>query len=413
MTGERLGRIAGHRLCEFTLGATLWDADLYPAPPLLGQPLLVDLAVLGDDRHEDLFRVAGRGFVAVDLFEDRGHGLLGAEVHDLVQDEAQPAHDPPPPDEEDLRCGLEIVLVHPDDVDVLVLVAHHLLPLDRSSHGRQAIPQTCRLLELHLAGRCGHLGLETLQHRLDVAVEELHELGDQMVVVGLGDLADARTGALLDVEQQTRFAELLVPVELVVRAGADGERPQQFVERVADGVRVRVRAEVPRALATPPTHDRRPGPLVGQRDRQERVRLVVHQTHVEAGAVLLDEGVLQHEGLDLVADLDPLHRGRRRHHLRRSRMHVAGVLEVVRQALTQRLGLADVDDATVGVLELVAAGCVRDAARRRSLHHLTPHMFRTYRPAPTASGRRASPGGNLTRFDRFSDCVEQRRSGSC
>jgi hypothetical protein len=34
--------------------------------------------------------------------------------------------------------------------------------------------------------------------------------------------------------------------------------------------------------------------------------------------VLLDEAVLEHERLDLVADLDPLDRLRRRDHLRRA-----------------------------------------------------------------------------------------------
>ena len=66
-------------------------------------------------------------------------------------------------------------------------------------------------------------------------------------------------GALLDVEQEARPAEALVAVELVVRAGADRERAQQQVERLADGVGVRVGPEVAHALALAAPHHHRPG----------------------------------------------------------------------------------------------------------------------------------------------------------
>ena len=48
------------------------------------------------------------------------------------------------------------------------------------------------------------------------------------------------------------------------------------------------------------------GPFLVERDREERVRLVVLQPDVEPRAVLLDEVELEEQGLDLVADLDPL-----------------------------------------------------------------------------------------------------------
>ena len=83
-----------------------------------------------------------------------------------------------------------------------------------------------------------------------------------------------------------------------------------------------------------------------ERDREERIALVVDQADVEPRAVLLDQAVLEHEGFDVVADLDPLDGLRRGHHLRRPGRQVAG-LEVVGEALTQRLRLADIDDPTV------------------------------------------------------------------
>ena len=170
-------------------------------------------------------------------------------------------------------------------------------------------------LELELVGRLPHRGLEPLDDRVGVALEELEELVDQLVVALLVDLADARARALLDVEQQARPAELLVALELVVGAGAHRERAQQQVEGLADRVGVGVGPEVADALAPRAPHHPRPGPLVVDRDGEERVALVVDQPDVEPRPVLLDEGVLEHERLDVVADLDPLDGLGGRHHL--------------------------------------------------------------------------------------------------
>ena len=176
-------------------------------------------------------------------------------------------------------------------------------------------------------------------------------------------------GALLDVEQQARPAEALVLVELRRAARADRERAQQLVERVADGVGVGVRAEVAGALALAAAHHQRPRPLLVDGHGEERVALVVAQADVEARVVLLDQRVLEHQRLDLVAHRRPLDRLGRRDHLRRARVHVAGVAEVVRQALAQARRLADVDHPALGVLELVRARRVRDRAGRGTLHH--------------------------------------------
>jgi hypothetical protein len=171
------------------------------------------------------------------------------------------------------------------------------------------------------------------------------------------------------VEQQARPAELVVAPELVVAAGADGERPQQQVEGLADGVGVGIGAVVADALALPPSHHRGAGPLVLHGHGEERVALVVAQPDVEPGPVLLDEAELEHQRLDLVADLDPLDGLGRRHHGRGAGREVG--VEVVGQAVAERAGLADVDDPARGVLELVGARGVGDRRGSRSLDHGT------------------------------------------
>ena len=73
-----------------------------------------------------------------------------------------------------------------------------------------------------------------------------------------------------------------------------------------DGPDVRVRAEVadPGALAAP--DHRRPRPLVVDGQGQPRVALVVLQPDVEAGLELLDQVVLEEQGLGLGAHHHPL-----------------------------------------------------------------------------------------------------------
>ena len=139
----------------------------------------------------------------------------------------------------------------------------------------ESIAKARRALVLQLLGGGAHLGIEPLDDLVGVAVEEVTQLGDQLSVLGLGDLANAWATALLDVEEQARPTQSLVLVELARAAGANRKAAQQQVERVADGVGVRVRAEVARALALAAPHHHRSWVLLVERDRQERVALVV------------------------------------------------------------------------------------------------------------------------------------------
>ena len=367
--GELLLRVAGDRVQQAALVAPLGHADVDAGVALDGQPLLVDLLRLGREREQHLLRHAERGFVAVQLLEDPGGEAVVVELLDLVEDEPLPAHDPPPSHVEDLDGRLQVVLCDADDVEVLVAVGHHLLLGDGLLHRRQPVPHAGRPLVLLLVGGGSHLTIEALDDGVGVPVEEVDQLLDQRVVPGVVDLADARSRALLDVEEEARPAEPVVLVVLARRTGADGEAAQQQVERVPDGVGVGVRPEVADALALAAPDDHGPGPLLVQGDGQERVALVVPQAHVEPGTVLLDEAVLEHERLDLVAHLHPLDRGGRGHHLGGARMQPGRILEVAAHPRAQVRGLADVDDPALGVLELVGAGGVRDRAGGRSLHH--------------------------------------------
>ena len=321
------------------------------------------------DRHEDLFGRAERLVLVVQAFEDLADELCGRQVLGLVEYESLAPDDPALPDEEHLHGRFEIVVGETDHVEVLVAIGHHLLTLDRLAHRCEAVANARRPLELECVRRFAHLGLEPLHDRVGLTVEELEELGDEPVVGRLVDLPDAGAAALLDVEEQARPSLPLVVRELVVAARTHGEGPQEQVERLADGVGVSVRAEVAHALAPCPPHDHGPRPLVVERHGEERVALVVPQPDVEPGPVTLDQRVLEHQRLDVVADLDPLDRLGGGDHLGRPRRQCRRALEVVREPLPQRLGLAHVDDPALGVLELVRTGRIGDRAGGRALQH--------------------------------------------
>ena len=87
-------------------------------------------------------------------------------------------------------------------------------------------------------------------------------------------------------------------------------RCAEEIQGLPDRVGVGIGPEVLRPLALGAPLDPRPGDLVGQGHGQPRVRLVVAVADVVAGPVLLDQVVLELEGLDLGLDEHPLQRGR-------------------------------------------------------------------------------------------------------
>ena len=369
---ERIAGVLAGGLGQAPLGAPLRHPDLHLRAPQAAQPLGVHVPGGGQFRHQHRLRVAERVLVEVDPFQDPAHQFGPREVLGPVHDEAALAHDPALAHEEHRHGGLQLVGDHPEHVGVLGPRAHHLLALDGLAHTRQAVPQPGGLLEVQRLGGGGHVGLEAPDDLLGVPGQEVQELADEFVVGFPPDLPHAGPGAALDVIQQAGSPEALVVGELVVRAGADREGAKQQVQGLADGVGVAVGAEVAVALALAPPHHHGPGPLVDQRHAQERVALVVPVAHVETRLVALDQAVLQQQSLDLVGDGDPVHRRRRAHHLCGAGGEVHRALEVAAHPTAQRLGLAHIDDAPVGVEELVRPGRVGDGHGGRALQH-APH----------------------------------------
>jgi hypothetical protein len=177
-----------------------------------------------------------------------------------------------------------------------------------------------------------------------------------------GDHPGAGSRAPVDVVEQARPSGALRAVVHPLRAGAHREDPQQQVQRLADRVGVGVGAEAPVALGDPPALHPRPRDLLGGRQDQVRIRLVVAVAHVVARPVALDQRVLEVQRLHLGVDHDPLHRAGRLEHRPGAGRDRRPRLEVARQAAAQGLGLADVHHAAVTVAEQVAPRRLGDAA---------------------------------------------------
>ncbi len=225
MAGELLLGVAGDGLEQRSLVAPLGHADLHPRPAPHRQPLLVGRrgrrartarapawARRGSARRRTSTRGCGRS------------SRPGVSSSTLSRtNPLRPTH-PALADVEDLHRGLELVLGDADHVEVLAAIGHHLLLLDRLAAPRRdgrgggppartrgrSPPPACRRRGGRRSRRCHRRGTS-------------HSSFTSCAVRHLLDLADARAGALLDVEQQARPAETLVLVELGRAAGADRE----------------------------------------------------------------------------------------------------------------------------------------------------------------------------------------------
>ena len=260
----------------------------------------------------------------------------------------------PAPQREDLDGGARALGGDPDHVDRARLAPVRALPLGEVLDREEPVPVAGRVLEALVRGRLAHPALESPHDRLRVAREELDHLVDQLAVELLRDVADAGRVAALDVVVEARDSG--VSPRLRPFAGAELEDAVEHVERLPHLLRVGVGPEVDDAAPVSLAREHDARELVLDGDGDVRERLVVAEADVVRRPVPLDEVLLEVERLDLGAGDD---------HLEvvdsgdESRDRLAGVaasgLEVRAHAWAQRLRLADVEHAALGVAKEVDA----------------------------------------------------------
>jgi hypothetical protein len=230
------------------------------------------------------------------------------------------------------------------------------------AHRVEPIPVAGRGLKVLLLGSCTHLLLELSLDRPRLAREELDHALDDLAVILLRDVADARGQAAFDVVVEARDPRM--PARLRPFAGPVREDAVEDVEGLAHLLRVRVRPEVddPAAMSLAGEHDARVVVLHGHRD--VRIGLVVAQADVERRPVAADEVLLEMEGLRLVRGddhLDPLDPLRE---VLEPRPRVTPT-EVRAHARAQGLRLSHVEDGVLRPAEEVHARLRRDALQLR------------------------------------------------
>ena len=117
-----------------------------------------------------------------------------------------------------------------------------------------------------------------------------------------------------------------------------------------------VRAIVGGAVLAQAAGDEDFGEAVGERELHEWVGFVIAEEDVETGLALLDEVVFEGEGLMLIGDEDGVEVDGLAHERAGFGVGLVGFQQVGADARAEVIGLADVDDLSLSVLEKVDAG---------------------------------------------------------
>ena len=192
---------------------------------------------------------------------------------------------------------LAVLARHPEQVELRAGERGHLLALHRPLDGPDLVAQDTRAFVLRLVGGGGHLPPERPDHDLLATLQEQLDLLDVRPVVGLRDGLDARTLAALDVVQQARPLERALAVADIDRAGPEREQPPDEVHRLVHRRRRCVRPEVARPVVHELARSLDAREVVGERDLDVRVALVVLEPDVEPRPEPLDEVRLEQQGL--------------------------------------------------------------------------------------------------------------------
>ena len=244
-----------------------------------------------------------------------GEHLLLPFLHGGGEQLRLPARQVPLLHVEDGVAALPRPPVQAPDVRVGAEPGNDRLLFGKGADGVDPVPEGRRLLEpqglrlrLHLPG---HLPEKVL----GLALQHLAGLADAALVFLRRHLRAAEAVAPAHVEVQAGPLRPHVPGKFSA-AGGQAQRGEHRVQGLAGLKPAAEGAEVPGPVA---------GPLVGHGEAgigipgqaHEGVALVVFQQDVVAGHMALDEGVLQHQGLELAGDEDGVKVVHLGHHLPR------------------------------------------------------------------------------------------------
>ena len=331
---RQAGVFLGHAQ-QLHLLAPLRDMDdrqgaAHPAQPLPQQGQFVGLQL-----HQD---PAGHRLLGVDPLEHLRQHRAVEGLH--VLDQVLPArHHPPLAHHQPVHAGLPVQHRAPVQIGVLLVQGGRLLPVEPEVQLLQRVPVLCRQLEGAVFRRLPHGRLQMALELVPVPFQE--QLGAPGLLAVGGFVHRRHTGGGAPVQLVLQAGPAAPAIDLDV-AVADLEEPVDQFRRAVGGGGREERAEIEGAVLLHLAGDEhlREGVLPGQ--LHVRVALVVPQQDVVRRPVLLDEVVLQDQGLQLRGADHELQVPDPRHQPPGLGVQLLGV-EVALHPVAQHLGLAHVE----------------------------------------------------------------------
>ena len=294
------------------------------------------------------------------LLHQGGDGVLPGLLHRSLDEVHVLGRQVPVHIVEDHEAALGLPPVEAHHVGVGEAPCHHLLPLSQELHGGDAVPELGGPLEAQLLGRQLHLSLEVGADLLVLPLQQPDGLVDVLPVAALVHLRPAVAVALAHAVVEAGALLADVPGELFPALGQAQGR-LDGLDDVLGGAPAAVGAEVPGPVLGGLVGQGEPGVGLSHRQADVGVALVVLEEDVVPGLVPLDEGALQHQGLELAVGDDDVEVVDLAHH-GPGLLGVGGqVGEVLGDPVLQGLGLAHIDDLVFGVLHDVDARLQRQA----------------------------------------------------
>ena len=356
---EHFARVARGQLDQlaFIPHARRRDAHLLPGlatrlGATIGEPDADGLDVV--DRHGQHHLIGNVAALAVVLHHKRPDDLGFAVLAMTIEDEVLAADQSAAPDQEHLDGRVRPLVVDADDVFVVDRRVDDLLLGDDAFGGTDPIPQVGRAFEFQRFGGVFHLVAHIGEHTIRFAIQEADHLIDDL------DCPDAWGRTALDVviEASARIVAGDNPIAQDVRKEAIDR-----VECLAHRSGVSERTEITRAIALHFARDHRLRPRLLDVDADVWVVFVVAQLDVVARLFVSNEIGFEVQRLGRRLRQQVLDVGDLGHHLAFVGLQGGRLEEVGAHAAAQRLGLADIQQRRLGVIELVDARLVRQSGQ--------------------------------------------------
>src|SRR5207245_562042 len=265
---------------------------------------------------------------------------------------------------------------------VLVHVAAQAQVLE----GFNLVAQPGGFLELESVRGLLHGSFHLANQLLLLAVQHKTQGPNLPPVVFLADAKVTRGRALVDAVQDARpepAPALVVRVD-VQGAGAEPEDPLQHLYGGAQALGTRERTVKPHAALPGRARELDAWKRLADADLQIRKRLIVLQLDVETRLNVLDQARLEQQGVDLAVSGEEVDVGYQLDQVAGPRILGGRLGEIVASPVAQVLGLADIQNAALGILHEIDPGLGRKLpglfhqrqsvriSARRYIRHDTP-----------------------------------------